>query len=558
MDSFATSEEETEQAQPVQRKSAKARAAATHPAKAAKIQKCNDAAAVLLTDFATSEEECHGDRPAAKQPAAQKKMHKKPAAKEMHKKPAAKECRQERQVQRKPEFTRAEPARMSIPTPKTMPSTSGAFDFARWAVSQLTPTEAAALVQESELTIGSVCSGQSTETLAMEAIMRCVPGCRGALTFLCELDARKRKHLQKLHPAAIILQDVAELSADHVTDARGKIQDKPRVKILFAGISCKGLSGMNKNPESVLGSGSTGTTLRGLLDYVRSLPHEDRPRIIILENVANMAKQRRVEHDQVAAQIVSDLFAKLGYIANWDTFNSMDYFHPQCRDRLWMVFWRRPTLECTLAAHAKFAQVLHRVMAIAIRLQTGRHESLAVLMDRMGSSVSRATVARESNDITEKAKKENDAFMQKHNVVINAQTNAKFTALVRGLVSKRAANVCLLKLAQVQKQHGWKWEEDLLVATVSQSVNWISVACDSFPTLLPSGPFLVFRHGKPFQASGRLALAVQGVQLAELSFLKLADLPEALQQDFAGNAFSSNVCIALLLATLVGCSEVLG
>ena len=105
----------------------------------------------------------------------------------------------------------------------------------------------------------------------------------------------RTEHLRKLHPSALIVKDVAELANQFVKDVDNKLREQPEVMVLFAGISCKGLSGLNQNPESVLGRGSTGTTLRGLYNYVLSLPFERRPRIIILENVSNMAKKRQVE-----------------------------------------------------------------------------------------------------------------------------------------------------------------------------------------------------------------------------------------------------------------------
>ena len=80
-------------------------------------------------------------------------------------------------------------------TATSVPTSSGAFDYARWASLQLTPTEYAALAKDEDLTIGSVCSGQSTESLAAEALSRCIPGFRAVIIFLCESDPRKRKHL---------------------------------------------------------------------------------------------------------------------------------------------------------------------------------------------------------------------------------------------------------------------------------------------------------------------------------------------------------------------------
>ena len=443
-------------------------------------------------------------------------------------------------------------APMSVPTVKALPKSSGAFDFARWAVSQLTSTEVSLLAQDEEITIGSVCSGQSTESLAAEALSRCVAKFRYTITLLCECDGRKAKHLQKLHPSALIVKDVAELAHQLVKDVKGKLREKPDVKVLFAGISCKGLSGLNNNPESVLGRGSTGTTLRGLRDYVLSLPLEERPRIIILENVANMAKKRQVEQGcKVAAQIVADLFDKLGYTADWKIFNSKDYFHPQSRERLWMVLWRRPFLECSLAAHEKYAKVLQEVMAFMGRFMTQSHEPLASVLDRMQLSAQRKSKARESEELSEKAKKENTAYAVKHHLLISPKDEAEFFAKVRPLMTKRAAQVAYLKMAHAKKQHGWSWEKDLLVASVSQSVSWMTVAKDCFPTLTPTHPFLVLHHGNAFHASGRLALAVQGVQQDEAIFMKMDGLPEALQQDFGGNAFSSNICIGLLVSSVL-------
>jgi site-specific DNA-cytosine methylase len=289
-----------------------------------------------------------------------------------------------------------------------------------------------------------------------------------------------------------------------------------------------------------------------LLKYVRSLPFENPPRIVILENVANMAKKRQVEQGcQVATQIVADLFDKAGYTADWDVFNAKDYFHPQSRERLWIVMWHRPSLECSLETHERYAKVLHEVLAIMMRFKTERHETLEVVLDRMKSSAERVSKARESKEITETAKKENLAFAVKNSLVINPKDEASFMALARPLMSMRAAKVCYLKMAHEKKIHGWRWEEDLLVASVSQFVNWISAAHDCFPTLTPTSPFLVLHRGQPFQASGRLALVVQGVQNDAAIFMKIADLPDALQQDFAGNAFSSNICIALLVSTVV-------
>ena len=79
----------------------------------------------------------------------------------VRKKPAAsqkQEAKVEAEVGAKPE-PRGEFAPMSLATPKTtrpLPKSSGAFEFARWAMTQLTPAEVSALAKDSDLTIRSV------------------------------------------------------------------------------------------------------------------------------------------------------------------------------------------------------------------------------------------------------------------------------------------------------------------------------------------------------------------------------------------------------------------
>eukprot|EP00974_Lingulodinium_polyedra_P085399 8269627-Lingulodinium_polyedra.AAC.1 len=72
-----------------------------------------------------------------------------------------------------------------------------------------------------------------------------------------------------------------------------------------------------------------------------------------------------------------------------------------------------------------------------------------------------------------------------------------------------------------------------------------------FPTITPTGAFLVFLGGEAYRPSGKLSLALQGVQDSEMHFMGMQRLSGTLQQDFAGNGFTANVCLAFLLAVLL-------
>ena len=86
---------------------------------------------------------------------------------------------------------------------------------------------------------------------------------------------------------------------------------------------------------------------------------------------------------------------------------------------------------------------------------------------------------------------------------------------------------------------------------VGQSVTWMSVLKDRFPTLTPSSSILVLHRGKAFLAGGLLSLAVQGMQQHECEHMQLATLSETMQQNVAGNGFSTNVCTAFLIGGLL-------
>ena len=119
------------------------------------------------------------------------------------------------------------------------------------------------------------------------------------------------------------------------------------------------------------------------------------------------------------------------------------------------------------------------------------------------------------------------------------------------LSSKRQSDAMFLKFAAAAHDWGWDWRKDTLVATPGQSVDFCNLARDVFPCVTPHGPFLVLRAGKATCASGLHAMALQGVQEAEIRFFNLHNLPSAILHDLAGNAFTANICVACLLAGFV-------
>ena len=161
---------------------------------------------------------------------------------------------------------------------------------------------------QTELCVGSVCSGMSTETVALEALKRAAPPFRYGVKLVCELEPAKLKYLRKLHPTAHHAKDVRGLKSE------SDLATPPLLDVLFAGISRKCVSKLNMTPDSVLSmKGSTGQTLRGLRDFVLAMPFEVRPKAMFLENVAALDAKRAVEGHRHATTLIKEVFDPLGY-----------------------------------------------------------------------------------------------------------------------------------------------------------------------------------------------------------------------------------------------------
>ena len=224
-----------------------------------------------------------------------------------------------------------------------LPEASGVFTYAHWlALHKLSEHEVNSLGAK-ELRVGSVGSDMSTETVALEAVKRVAPLFRYHVKFLFELNASKQKFLRKLHPAAHLAKDARGLQHERDLIGRGSPATRPLCDVLFVGISCKSVSGLNATPESVLSiSGSTGQTLRGLHGFVGATPFEPRPKVTFWENVVALDKQRAVEGHRVATVLIKEVFDPSGYSCDWACVSAKDFYLPQNRDKIWVIFRKRP------------------------------------------------------------------------------------------------------------------------------------------------------------------------------------------------------------------------
>ena len=444
------------------------------------------------------------------------------------------------------------------------PKTSGAFDFATWVLQVEGAGEELKLCwwlteASKPLEVGSICSGISTESLALEAIHRACCAFQYNLTFVCESHPRKMKYLQAQHPKALHVDNVAELKEAKVRSSSSKtFHDKPIVDLLISGFSCKGLSKLNMKPESVLGKGSTGTTFAGVRDYVFSLKYEQRPKLIIFENVATIEEKHEAEGGAAASQIVADIMDGLGYTSDWAILNAQDFYLPQCRNRFWMVCCKRETMQTDMESVELHAKKMQRTVAMFKQFAIPRScEPLDVILDRTKEAPAKKKTkkAEDAEAISDKSRKQMDAFIHKHGLVLDPHGHKAYSKIVGKHVCERGTETSYLNVILKQNKEGWNWKLDTVALSVGQSLLRQQIRVNCFSTVTPTNQHLVLTKGHAVIPSGRLFLALQGIQEKEFKFMALGKLSETLQQDVAGNAFTANVCIVVILSALLGSSR---
>ncbi len=389
---------------------------------------------------------------------------------------------------------------------KTMPKSSGLFDYVSWAVNTvLTEAERDVLTVLSPVPVGSMCSGMGTEDMACQAIeaamLEAGKGKFSAHTaFQAECDPQKIAFLQRHSKAnTYIFDSNAALQHAEVQTVSGDIVPRPTCKVLAAGIVCIDISGMTTTPKPVSGNGKSGLALRGLLESLKSMPFEERLAVIILECVAALAHHRKVDMDaRTGAQYILDMLKTLGYVGEWRTVRPRNFYLPQSRDRAYSLNLRRPDFsEAGLQARR---QDLDRAWRILLRMQVQSAEPLDRLLQRVSSKESilrkrRGQPIESARSAGQKWPEQHDGFADSVGLSVEArQLPADFVKEVSPLVNPRAMHALWLKMAHLQQSKKIDWKHSLLIAPAGMTVSWGSIRT-CFPCVTPSMEYLILERG---------------------------------------------------------------
>lgn len=175
---------------------------------------------------------------------------------------------------------------------QSRPSGSNVGAYARWAVDQVSPEDCARICAKPRGML-SFCTGMATDVIVTDALARALRAKNHELQVrhlaACELKAPKLAFIRRrFNVFEHYFKDVKDMANPTIMDeATQEVVDRPKNSdVLTVGFSCKDISGMTTKPKSERGeNGSSAVTLRGTLAYLDALALEERPKLLVIENV---------------------------------------------------------------------------------------------------------------------------------------------------------------------------------------------------------------------------------------------------------------------------------
>jgi len=341
------------------------------------------------------------------------------------------------------------------------------------------------------------------------------------------------------------------------------------IDLLFAGFSCKDLSSMNSYRKTLAEMGTSGSTLRGVLDYVERY----RPRMVLLENVWAIAKANQIGFRQV--DLVMEGLRARGYASGYRLLNSCDYYVPQIRHRIWMWGIRidgaptGPGKEAEVMACAERASrsVAPRFDAILTALEEpcalhfedfmldDDHPDVRAHFELM-SSKQRASVTTKKKGV----KRDWTQKYGNHRTENDYQYERPYTGVRDAeflqVLNPRERELLDLKCLDVLNEQGKDPRSVPMLWELTQSVERVPgtrVRRDrqNYATCILPG--MLWHSSRHRWVLGIEKLALQGVFASDLIDTNFS---QKILGDLAGNAFTTTVCAANLIAALA-CADTL-
>ena len=372
---------------------------------------------------------------------------------------------------------------------------------------RLTSAMQVAADRQMPLRFGTLCSGTDVPVPVLKCLVAGIGRWMGihismSHVFSCESDTAKRGWIIANFPdMEYLFTDVVDVGTGWATDALTCTRVRvPAVDILIAGFVCKSVSCENKHRDTSSSciddvTGSTGITFNGVWQYVKLM----RPALVICENVEGIVK--RIGGRPPPIHAVMKSWTSIGYTSSWKLVDSRYYALPHRRHRVWIWAFRGDAR-------------MHCVQQVPLTL---------------------------------------DALASTHHLSLDA-TLTPGRGCVKVLGDQRMSGIGRRERTVVQTvwhDHPELKGRDIIIDLKSSITRGIPFSCDSSCCILPTSK--MYRVLERRLLSTRDRMSLQGIYRSDFpaldSYLRTSGT-KCLLNDLAGNAFSSTVYMAVMLACL--------
>ena len=299
--------------------------------------------------------------------------------------------------------------------------------------------------------------------------------------------------------------------------------------------------------------------------YLGQLEFQIRPVALMVECVQNLHHVRKKLAGEKGTELVADALTELGYIGSWEMLNAKDFFVPQSRARIYGVFLKRTKGLGAEGSKARAGDLL-QVWSFVKRCQTKpRFQKLDSLLDSLQTAEpTNTTTTAVKRQARQTKSKRSDPLWVKRHAKVKAQLELsskdledpdllafKTKAVELGLTD-REVDASMSVLGHMKKTGKLsQWQSLVLVANIGDSIDRLKFRENIFPCLLPGQKYLLLIQGKlVLNKDPKLYMALQGLGSREVQHFGLEELSLGHAQDLAGNAFTANICAAVLLALI--------
>ena len=423
----------------------------------------------------------------------------------------------------------------------------------------------------------TLCSGSGMGEICHHAVQTMLGGTFTLLSG-CEQTTFKQSHLMcNVHPK-IMEPDTESCLFDNIIglhlglgdckyhEKKCKVKENPF--LLIAGYSCKNLSTLapcvpgDKTKVLQSGTGSSGATCLGVVKFMKAY----RPKIVILENVPEMAKS---EDESGNVKWLTKSLREIGYEMQTRVLVTSDYMLPQKRARAWSICLNLDAFQLKAdEAH----DAIYKMFETVLKLRTPAMKLDKVLFeDRhpdVEAELARRKLAYESEKANEalahdaRSKGNDEGWIRKHqrfcedNGISWTRLRPSYEA-GRSLCYKISCKRHQEIISVAERLHGKKLvatdvnpsieraammhDTEVLQTLVCATKNFLMYTDMDDPSCQPRARYML----------GKEALNLQGFPLSMLSDPMVDDkgvvLSDAQCSDLAGNAFSSTACASVIL-----------